>query len=47
MVDPEYNDDKTFKEFTAMVFLDPCINNKEIKEQIIDYYNLNLASHIN
>lgn len=43
MVDPEYENDK-FKGFTSMIFLDPCIDNQECKDMIIDYYNLDVPT---
>ena len=49
MVDPEYDDSNTFKYFTAMIFIDPCIDNDYYKNKIIDYYNLDIPKmyHIN
>lgn len=44
MVDSNYDSDDKFTEYSCMVFLDKCINNKECKELITDYYNLNLRS---
>lgn len=44
MIDPEYNFNDKFEEYTCIVFLDKCINNKECKQKIIDYYNLDLPT---
>lgn len=44
MIDPEYDFDDKFEYYSCMVFLDKCINNKECKELIINYYNLNLPT---
>lgn len=44
MVDPEYHLDGSFDYYTCFVFLDKCINNKECKEAIVDYYNLNIPT---
>ncbi len=44
MIDPEYDSDGNFDEYTCIVFLDKCINNKYCKQMISDYYNLNLKS---
>ena len=38
MVDQNYDSDGKFTHFSAMVFLDPCINNK--RDKVTDYYNL-------
>lgn len=43
MVDPNYDlTTEEFTEYSCIVFLDKCINNKECKEKIMNYYNLNL-----
>lgn len=47
MVDPEYDKEGNFKYFTAMVFLDPCINNDYYKSIISDYYNLDIPTMYN
>lgn len=44
MIDPEYDFNDKFEEYTCIVFLDKCINNKECKQKIIDYYNLDLPT---
>lgn len=44
MVDPEYDLDGNFEEYSCIVFLDKCINNDACKDMIIDYYNLGLPS---
>lgn len=44
MVDPNYDMNDVFDEYSCMVFLDKCINNKEYKEKIIEYYNLDLPT---
>ena len=44
MVDPNYDSDNKFTNYSAMIFLDPCINNNECKNKIIDYYNLNVPN---
>ena len=49
MIDPNYDLDDKFDNYSCIVFLDKCINNKVYKKLIIDYYNLNLPTvpHIN
>ena len=42
MVDPEYDEEGKFKYFTCMIFIDPCIDQKQYKDMIIDYYNLDI-----
>ena len=44
MVDPNYDLDNKFDEYSCIVFLDKCINNKECKELIANYYNLYLPT---
>ena len=44
MVDPEYDLDGKFTEYSALVFLDKCINNTFCKNLITDYYNLQLPT---
>ena len=44
MVDPEYDFDDKFEYYSCMIFLDKCINNKECRQLITDYYNLNLPT---
>lgn len=44
MVDPNYDSDGKFIDYSCMVFLDKCINNEECKKKIVDYYNLDLKS---
>lgn len=39
MVDPNYDLDDKFDNYSCIVFLDKCINTKESKQMIIDYYN--------
>lgn len=47
MVDPEYDKDGRFMYYTAMVFLDPCIDSKEYKDMISNYYNLTIPTMYN
>lgn len=49
MVDPNYDLGDRFEDYSCIVFLDKCINNKKYKNLIIDYYNLDLPTipHIN
>lgn len=44
MVDPEYDLDGKFTEYSVLVFLDKCINNTFCKNLITDYYNLQLPT---
>jgi hypothetical protein len=44
IVDPEYDLDGNFEEYSCIVFLDKCINNNACKEMIVDYYSLDLSS---
>jgi hypothetical protein len=44
IVDPNYDSDGKFIDYSCMVFLDKCINNDECKKKIVDYYNLDLKS---
>lgn len=45
MIDPNYDlTTEEFTEYSCIVFLDKCINNKECKEKIINYYNLDLPT---
>ena len=44
MVDPNYDLDDKFDNYSCIVFLDKCINTKECKQMIIDYYNLSLPT---
>ena len=45
MIDPNYDlTTERFTEYSCIVFLDKCINNKECKEKIINYYNLDLPT---
>lgn len=49
MIDPNYDLNDRFTDYSCMVFLDKCINNAHCKELIINYYNLDLPTipHIN
>ena len=49
IIDPNYDFDNKFEDYSCMVFLDKCINNNIYKQMIIDYYNLDLPTipHIN
>ena len=49
MIDPNYDFDNKFEDYSCIVFLDKCINNNIYKQMIIDYYNLDLPTipHIN
>lgn len=40
MVDPEYDKSGNFIGYTTQVFADVCLNTEEVKDKIIDYYNL-------
>lgn len=40
MIDPEYDSSGKFEGYTAQVFADVCLNTQEVKDKIIDYYNL-------
>lgn len=44
MVDPNYDSEGKFMDYSCMVFLDKCINNDKCKQLIIDYYNLSLPT---
>lgn len=44
MVDPNYDADGKFTDYSCIVFLDKCINNSFCKDLIIDYYNLDLPT---
>lgn len=44
MVDPNYDLENKFTDYSCMVFLDKCINNAECKQLIVDYYNLNVPT---
>ena len=44
MVDPNYDLDNKFTDYSCIVFLDKCINNNECKKLITDYYNLDLPT---
>ena len=44
MVDPEYDLNGKFTEYSVLVFLDKCINNTFCKNLIADYYNLQLPT---
>lgn len=44
MVDPNYDMDGKFTEYSCIIFLDKCINNQHYKDMIVDYYNLNLPT---
>ena len=43
MVDPNYDCDKNFIGYSAIVFLDDCLDNKETEDKIREYYNLNVS----
>lgn len=45
MTDPNLIDNK-FAFYSSYVFLDPCIDNKEVREQIKDYYKLDLVQEV-
>ena len=49
MIDPNYDLEGKFTNYSCIVFLDKCINNQRYKDLIIDYYNLDLPTipHIN
>ena len=49
MIDPNYDLDNKFDDYSCIVFLDKCINNAKYKKLIMDYYNLDLPTvpHIN
>lgn len=41
MVDPNYNSNNEFTNYSVLIMADPCIvENDKYKEMIIDYYNL-------
>ncbi len=44
MVDPNYDENNKFTDYSCLVFLDKCINNTECKNLIVSYYNLDLPS---
>lgn len=44
MVDPNYDSEGKFMDYSCIVFLDKCINNDKCKQLIIDYYNLSLPT---
>ena len=44
MIDPNYDSEGKFMDYSCMVFLDKCINNDKCKQLIIDYYNLSLPT---
>jgi len=44
MVDPNYDSEGKFMDYSCMVFLDKCINNDKCKQLIINYYNLSLST---
>lgn len=44
MIDPNYDLNNRFEEYSCVIFLDKCINNKKHKDMIIDYYNLDLPT---
>lgn len=44
MVDPNYDFDDKFENYSCIVFLDKCINTKECKQMIVEYYNLDLPT---
>jgi hypothetical protein len=44
MVDPEYDLDGKFEEYSCIVFLDKCLNNEHYKQMITDYYSLDLKT---
>ena len=44
MVDPNYDENNKFTDYSCLVFLDKCINNTECKDLIVSYYNLDLPS---
>lgn len=44
MIDPNYDSEGKFMDYSCMVFLDKCINNDKCKQLIIDYYKLSLPT---
>lgn len=44
MIDPNYDLDGKFEDYSCIIFLDKCINNQLHKQMIIDYYNLDIPS---
>lgn len=43
MVDPNYNNNNEFTDYSVLIMADPCIiENDNYKELIMDYYNLEL-----
>ena len=44
MVDPNYDKENTFKYFTIMIMMDPCLFTNKYKQMILDYYNLELPN---
>lgn len=45
MVDPNYNKDNEFINFSVMIMLDPCLlNDDKYKQMILDNYNLELKN---
>lgn len=45
MVDPNYDNDNNFTNYSVLIMADPCIlNNDKYKDLVLDYYNLNLPS---
>lgn len=44
MVDPNYDSEGKFIDYSCMAFLDKCINNNKCKQLIVNYYNLLLPT---
>lgn len=45
MVDPNYDINNKFINFSVMIMMDPCLlKDNKYKEMILDYYNLNLSN---
>lgn len=44
MVDPNYDSEGKFIDYSCMIFLDKCINNDKCKQLIVNYYNLSLPT---
>ena len=44
MIDPLYDENGKFEEYSCFVLLDKCISTDDYKKKIIDYFNLGLPS---
>lgn len=44
MIDPNYDLEDRFENYSCIIFLDKCINNSECKKVIVEYYNLDLPT---